>query len=183
MTARYDPGVRFALPLLLLFLTGCGGVALNVHNGTSAPITIDALDLTVEPGATARAERRSIPATLTARSAGADVETASIGAIPAGGEAVWVVGGGACFAEADYGSYYTSVDVPAGAVLVGSLGPDERVYVSKGRVRAGPGQMLPKRGGGAMRALVQVPCAASRGGDAVLVSWLEIKLTDIQPRD
>ncbi len=169
-----------------LLLTACStSVSLNVHNGTERPIVIDGLDepLTVQPGETGRVEGLStIPSPLTAKADGAEIESQTIATPPPRGEAVWVVGGGACFAEADFGSYYGNVDLPAGAVVVGSIDATEHVYVSAGRVRAGPGQMLPKTARGAVHALVQVPCQANQRGDALLRSWLEIKLLEIQPK-
>ncbi len=169
-----------------LLLTACSSsVSLNVHNGTESPIVIDGLDapLTVQPGETARVEGLSaIPSPLTAKADEAQIEAQDIATPPARGEAVWVVGGGACFAEADYGSYYGDVTIPAGAVVVGSIDETQHVYVSAGRVRAGPGQMLPKSARGAVHALVQVPCQANQRGEALLRSWLEIKLLEIQPK-
>ncbi len=169
-----------------LLLTACStSVSLNVHNGTSAPIVIDGLDapLTVQPGETARVDGLStIPSPLSAKADGVEIEAQTIATPPPRGQAVWVVGGGACFAEADYGSYYGDVGIPAGAVVVGSIDATEHVYVSAGRVMAGPGQMLPKSARGAVHALVQVPCQANQRGEALLRSWLEIKLLEIQPK-
>ena len=184
MTEGYDRAVIRCLLLCTALLAGCSsGVALNVHNGTDAPVTVTGLDapLTVAPGATERVEGLSSIPPLVATAGGAEVEAVTIEAPPARGEAVWVVGGGACFAEADYGSYYGNVELPAGAVVIGSLAATEHVYVSRGRVRAGPGQMLPKVARGAVHALVQVPCQANQQGEALLRSWLEIKLLEIQP--
>ncbi len=177
---------RFFLLAGALLLTACStSVTLNVHNGTDRPVQIGGLDapLLVAPGDTARVTGlRSIPSPLVATSDGAEVERQTVPTPPAGGHAVWVVGGGACFAEADFGSYYGDLDVPAGAEVIGSITATEHVYVSPGRVRAGPGQMLPKTARGAVHALVQVPCQANQRGDALLRSWLEIKLLEIQPQ-
>jgi hypothetical protein len=183
----YDQTVfRWLLLGSALLLTACSNsVSLNVHNGTDGPIVIDGLDapVTVQPAETARIDGlSSIPTPLSATLDGREVETQSIATPPPGGEAVWVVGGGACFAEADYGSYYGDIGIPAGAVVVGSSTASEHVYVSEGRVRAGPGQMLPKTARGAVHALVQVPCQANQEGEALLRSWLEIKLLEIQPK-
>lgn len=169
-----------------LLLTACStSVTLNVHNGTGSAVVIDGLDapLTVEPGTTARVEGlRAIPTPLAATVDGVEIETQTIDTPPARGEAVWAVGGGACFAEADYGSYYRDLEEPAGAVVIGSTKPDEHVYVSAAKIHAGPGRMLPKTARGAVHALVQVPCQANQRGDALLRSWLEIKLLEIQPQ-
>lgn len=178
--------MRLLLLAAAVLLAACSpSVTLNVHNGTDAPVRIEGLSdpLTVAPGETARVDGlRSIPE-LTAFDGDQTLETATIPSPPANGEAVWVVGGGACFAEADYGSYYSAADLPAGVVVVGSMKADERVYVSQGRIHAGPGQMLPKRARGAVHALIQVPCQANMRGDALLRSWLEIELLKIQPSE
>ncbi|MCO4772846.1 MAG: hypothetical protein KDA24_22630, partial [Deltaproteobacteria bacterium] len=59
--------------------------------------------------------------------------------------------------------------------------PGQTLYVSKGAVDAPPGGKLPDRARGKAVALVEVPCQARREGDAILRSWLEVALRDIQP--
>ena len=85
-------------------------------------------------------------------------------------------------AEADFGSYYNPDPVVLGGVQVlGSLDPGQTLYISKGEVHAGPGEKLPARARARAVALVEVPCQANREGEAILRSWLEVALKDIQP--
>ena len=173
--------------LAVSLLAGCGaGPALTIHNGTDEAVVVQGLPgqaaLRVEAGTSERVEGLSALPALVARSP----DGRELGRVPGtplvrGGEAAWSIGGTGCFAEADYGSYYAAIEVPAAVELLGANRPGEPLYVSKGAVDAGPGRRLPARSRGRAVALVQVPCAATKAGDAVLRSWLEVKLREIEP--
>jgi hypothetical protein len=179
-----------ALSLLLVSLLcgpGCGGlgVGLTVHNDTPSAVTVEgvAKGFAVAPGERVRVESILALGELVARdAAGAEVARVAPTDVPTGGEVVWTLAGTVCYAEADYGSYYGDERVvPAGAELLGSLDPGQTLYVSRGRVDAPPGGKLPARSRRRAVAIVEVPCQARRQGDAILRSWLEVALRDIQP--
>jgi hypothetical protein len=175
--------VRASL-LAIVCLAGCSSGALTIHNPTETAVTVAGFDdpVAVAAGERVRVDRiRAVPA-LVASGEGGEVARIEAAELPQGGEGVWVLGPGACYAEADYGSYYRDdIPVPPGAQLLGSL-QTPGLYVSQGAVDAGPGGTLPQRSRGRAVALVEIPCAAGKAGDAVLTSWLEVALRDIQPK-
>lgn len=183
----YDSSVRFAfLFLCAVLFVGCGSIGLTVHNDTDGAVTIEGAGetLTVAAGERVRVDGLRTIGELVARdSAGAELQRVTPTAPPAGGEVVWSMAGTVCYAEADYGTYYNSEEyvIPAGVELIGALDPGERLYVSKGAVHTPPGGKLPARARRKAIAIVEVPCQAKRQGNAILRSWLEVALRDIQP--
>jgi len=183
----YDSTVRFALLFICAALSaGCGSIGLTVHNDTEGAVTIEGVGekLTVAAGERVRVDGLRTLGELVAKdSTGAELQRVTPSAPPAGGEVVWSMAGTVCYAEADYGSYYSAEDyiIPAGVELIGALDPGERLYVSKGSVDAPPGGKLPARARRKAVAVVEIPCQAKRQGDAILRSWLEVSLRDIQP--
>ena len=125
---------------------------------------------------------RSVGELIAKDTGGAEVARVTPGEVPGGGEVVWSMAGTVCYAEADYGSYYgEEMVIPAGVVVLGSLDPGQTLYVSKGAVDAGPGEKLPARSRRKAIAVVEIPCQAGRQGEAILRSWLEVALRDIEP--
>ena len=176
--------------LLLLVLAGCGGGSgLTIHNGTAATLRVQGLpgggELLVDPGTSARIDgyTRTTSLVATPTTGDAQTHTAEVPAPPPGGEAIWSIGGAACFVEGDFTAYYEAPpDVPARAEFVSMLGQGETTWVSEGRVAAGPGQRLPpKQRGGAIRAVVQVPCDATVSPE-IARAWIDMILPEIEPR-
>ncbi len=65
--------------------------------------------------------------------------------------------------------------------MFGILKEGETLLVSAEKVATHPGQRLPKsHGGGPLRALVEVPCAATVSVE-IARAWTEMILPDIQP--
>lgn len=169
----------------LLLLVGCaprGGLTIvNPGSGEWRISGLQGQSVVVGPASQALVEAASTR--LVARStSSAEMREATIAAPPAGGHAIWVLEGEACFLEGDFTEYYSAPpDVPAQARLLGKLGPGESVYVSHGAIAATPGQRLPKdRRGDAVVALLQVPCAATVN-DGIATAWLEVALRDLEP--
>ncbi|MCP4868842.1 MAG: hypothetical protein GY898_08995 [Proteobacteria bacterium] len=167
---------------LVTLLVGCGGGAsLTIHNGTAEALTVEGLsDGSVSVAAGALHQVRGLDTEL-ALSAGS--HSVKVPMLSPGGGAIWSIGGTGCFVEGDFTQYYElPPDIPAQAALVGMLPAGETLYVSDSKVFAQPGQRLPKsHGGGAMRALVQVPCDATVSPE-IARAWMEMTLADIQPR-
>lgn len=179
--------MRFVLLALLFVLAGCGSVGVNVHNDTDEAITVSGLGspVLVAAGERVRVDRlRSVDELVATTDAGVEVARDSVAEVGRNTEIVWAPGGTVCYAEADYGSYYSPDPVMLAQVrLIGSLEPGHRLYVSQGPVDAPPGSRLPARARGRAVALVEVPCQAKREGDAILRSWLEVALKEIQPEE
>lgn len=174
------------LPLVAVaLLSGCGSIGLTVHNDTDRAVQIEAAgkSFAVAAGERVRVSGlRSVGDLVAQDDAGVEFARATPETPPRGGEVVWSMGGTVCYAEADFGSYYNPDPVVLGGVQVlGSLDPGQTLYVSKGEVHAGPGEKLPARARARAVALVEVPCQANREGEAILRSWLEVALKDIQP--
>ena len=182
--------VRILVPLLLLLLLGCGGdgSGLTIHNGTGSTLRVEGLpsggELLVDPGTLARVEGFANSTSLVAipTTGEAETHTAHVDGPPLGGEAIWSIGGGACFVEGDFTSYYEAPpEVPARAEVVGMMTRDQTTWVSSGKIAASPGQRLPeKQRGGAVRALIQVPCDATVSPE-IARAWIEMILPEIEP--
>lgn len=174
------------LALLLILLTGCGTDAIvTIHNGTTAELRVRGLpkgEVVVAAGALHHAPIAEA-VSLSAKGADGVRHEVSIPLLPPGGAAVWDPGGTGCFVEGDFSSYYAlPVGVPAGVQVLGMLRAQETLYVSDGKVSASPGRRLPRgHGGGAVRALVQVPCDAV-SSEPIARGWLEMKLPEIEPK-
>jgi len=185
LCGRYAAGVRALLLFALVLLSGCGSVGLTVHNDTDGAVQIEGLSdpLNLAAGERVRVHRRSPLGELVARdSSGSEIARITPDAPPRGGEVVWSMAGTVCYAEADFGSYYNPDPmVMPGAQVLGSLDPGQTVYVSVASVDAPPGGKLPSRARMKAIAVVEVPCQANREGEAILRSWLEVALRDIQP--
>lgn len=182
--------MRTIAPLLLLVVFGCGGGSgLTIHNGTGSTLRIEGLPsddgLLVDPGTLARVTGFAAAASLVAipTTGQGETHTIKMDAPPPGGEAIWAVGGGACFVEGDFTTYYEAPPgVPAWAEVAGMMTADQTTYVSSGKVAAGPGQRLPaKQRGGAVKALVQVPCDATVSPQ-IARAWIEMILPEIEPK-
>jgi hypothetical protein len=173
--------------LLLLFplLLACGNPAeLTIHNGLAVEVQITGLNtgpLKLDAGQSYSFDEHSSSLTLLAKSE-VGSHKADLAAPPPGGQALWVIGGGACFALADYSSYYRApLDSQPAVRVVQLLGEDTATWLSSGTVASAPGQRLPE----AMRddevlALVRVPCEVAQS-EAVARGWLEMTLDDLQP--
>ncbi len=180
--------MRALTPLLLLLLIGCGGGSgLTIHNGTSATLRVEGLsggELLVDPGTLARVDGYSSSTALVAipTTGGGETHSEKVTAPPAGGEAIWAVGGGVCFVEGDFTSYYEAPpDVPAAAEVVSVMTAEQTTWASAGKVAAGPGQRLPaKQRGGAVRAVLQVPCDAVVSPE-IARAWIDMMLPEIEP--
>jgi hypothetical protein len=175
--------------LLILLLAGCGGGSgLTIHNGTPSTLRIEGLpsggELLVDPGTLARVDGFARSAALVAIPTTGEQEThtAEVAAPPPGGEAIWSIGGAACFVEGDFTSYYEAPpEVPARAEFVSMVSLGQTTWVSEGQIAAAPGQRLPgKQRGGAVRAVVQVPCDATVSPE-IARAWIEMILPDIEP--
>jgi len=169
------------IALLALPLLGCGGGAsLAIHNGTAETLTVEGLpggSVSVGAGALHHVTKVDTKLDLTAGSHSVEVPF-----MEPGGGAVWSIGGAACLVHADFTQYYElPPDIPASATVAGMMKPGETLYVSDSKISAMPGQRLPKtHGGGAVRALVQVPCDAVVSVE-IARAWVEMVLVDIQP--
>ena len=179
--------MRILAPLMLLVIVGCGGGSgLTIHNGTGSTLRIEGLDaeLLVDPGTLARAAGfGGGPLVAVPTTGDSETHTATIASPPPGGEALWSIGGGACFVEGDFTGYYElPPDIPARAEVVSIVTAEQTSWVSDGRIAAAPGQRLPaKQRGGAVRALLQVPCGATVSED-IARAWIEMMLPEIEPR-
>jgi len=173
-----------ALPLAAL-LVGCGSVGVTIHNDTDEALTVAGVGapVLVAAGERVRVDRvKAVTELVATTDAGVEVARDSVPEHPRDAEIVWAPGGTVCYAEADFGSYYSEDPVVLARVeLIASLDPGHRLLVSKGPVDAPPGSKLPARARGRAVALVEVPCQAKREGDAILRSWLEVALREIQP--
>ncbi len=177
------------LPLLLLpLLSACApSTGVTIHNGTPGSLELKGLPdgpVVVDAGRLHRAGGIAKALSLVAKSTtGPDTFTVQLDLPPPGGEAVWAIGGKACFVEGDFSEYYNApAEVPVKANVVARVPEGTETWVSKDAIAAGPGERLPagSRGGG-VRALVQVPCKAANS-DPIARSWLEMVLPDIEPQ-
>ncbi len=175
------------LPILLL-LVGCApSTGLTIHNGTDGSVEVAGLPdgkVIIDPGGSHRVGGVSRALTLSAKSTtGPDTFTAQPRLPAPGGEALWAIGGKACFILGDFTEYYEAPPgIPVKANVVDRIEEGTEEWVSESAVHAGPGERLPRgtRGGG-VKALVQVPCQATIS-DPIARSWLEMVLPEIEPK-
>lgn len=173
------------LLLLLPLLLSCGNPAeLTIHNGLDVAVQITGLaagQFTIEAGQSYSFDKHSSSLTLLAKGETGS-HKADLATPPPGGQALWMIGGGACFALADYSSYYRApLGSPPRIEVVQLLGEDTTTWLSPGTVASAPGQRLPEAmRGDEVLALVRVPCEVSQS-EAVAQSWLEMTLDDLQP--
>jgi hypothetical protein len=180
--------VRTFLPALLLLLVGCGGGAgLAIHNGTAVTVQIEGLPggaLLVDAGKLHHVDglKGALELKATPTTGGGEPHALSLPLPEPGTEHVWSIGGAACFVEGDYTEYYEApLGVPATLSVVGMLRQGETRYSSEGKAVAGPGQRLPSNApGGAVRAIVQVPCDMVPNPE-VARAWLEMMLPEVAP--
>ncbi len=175
------------LPLLLLLAACSPSTGVTIHNGTSGSVEVGGLPagpVVVDPGRIHRAGNITKALTLVAKSTtGPETHTTQLTLPPPGGEALWAIGGKACFVEGDFSEYYEApAGAPVKANVVARVPEGTETWVSTDSIAAGPGERLPTgtRGGG-VRALVQVPCKAA-ASDPIARSWLEMVLPEIEPK-
>ncbi len=179
--------MRPLLPLLLLLSACSPSTGVTIHNGTAGSVEVRGLPdgpVVIDAGRIHRAGGITRALSLVARSTtGPDTVAAQLDLPPPGGEALWAIGGAACFVEGDFTEYYSqAVDVPVKAKVVARIPEGTETWVSADAISAGPGERLPSTiRGGAARALVQVPCKAAKS-DAIARSWLEMVLPEIEPQ-
>jgi len=171
--------------LAILFLTACSPTnALTIYNSSSVAVEVEGLPdgpRQLEAGTTHRFAAISSSLQLEARGAGLS-EKVDVPPLEPQSEAIWVIGGRACFILGDYTSYYTNpLDVPASITVIQMIGEGTSFWSSARPVAAGPGQRLPKTMKGEdVLALVRVPCTVTSSAD-VGRGWLEMTLDDVQP--
>jgi len=171
--------------LAILFLTACSPTnALTIYNSSSVAVEVEGLPdgpRQLEAGTTHRFTAISSSLQLEARGAGLS-EKVDVPPLEPQSEAIWVIGGRACFILGDYTSYYTNpLDVPASITVIQMIGEGTSFWSSARPVAAGPGQRLPKTMKGEdVLALVRVPCTVTSSAD-VGRGWLEMTLDDVQP--
>ena len=178
--------MRF-LPLLLLLAACAPSTGVTVHNGTANSVEVNGLPdgpVVIDAGGLHRAGGITKPLALVAKSTtGPETLTAQLELPPPGGEALWAIGGKACFVEGDFTEYYeAAAGAPVKANVIALLPEGTETWVSEDSIAAGPGERLPSgtRGGG-VRALVQVPCKAT-SSHPIARSWLEMILPEIEPK-
>ncbi|MEE2829771.1 MAG: hypothetical protein VX498_11340 [Myxococcota bacterium] len=178
-------GRNCLLLLLLPLLLSCSKPAgLTIHNGLEHSVQISGLPggpLDLAAGAQHRV--RPVKKAFTLQATGNSFrEEVSLALPPPQGEALWSVGGKACFVEADYSSYYSlPASMPAAISVLEVLSTGQSTHVSEGRIDAAPGERLPKSmHGGQVRAFIQIPCQVAASPE-VARGWLEMTLDEIQP--
>jgi hypothetical protein len=177
--------LRFAIPVLLPLLMACGNPGgLTLHNSLPDALQISGLPSgNLELLTDQRHHIGGVDSSLSLQAIGpSGSHAATIPAPPPGGEALWAIGGGACFVLGDYSSYYEApLDVPAAIVVMEFVGKEGEPWISSGAIATPPGQRLPaKMRGGRALAIVQVPCEVTASKD-VARGWLEMTLDDLQP--
>jgi hypothetical protein len=180
-------GSTLRILALLLLLVGCSpSTGVTIHNGTSGSVELNGLPdgkVVIDAGSLHRAGNITKPLTLAAKSTtGPDTFTTQLALPSPGGEAVWAIGGKACFIDGDFTEYYEApTEVPVKATVVARIEAGTETWVSDHAIHAGPGERLPSGSKGSVRALVHVPCKATVS-DPVARSWLEMILPDIEPK-